>query len=42
MNMHKLNMRPDPNTFEHPSLTVGHVLREHCPYHQSHEDWVKS
>jgi RimJ/RimL family protein N-acetyltransferase len=40
--MHKLNMRPDPNTFEHPSLTVGHALREHCLYRLSHEDWVKS
>jgi RimJ/RimL family protein N-acetyltransferase len=26
-------------TFEHPSLTVGHPLREHCLYRLSREKW---
>lgn len=38
--MHKLKMRPDPNPFEHPSLPVGHVLREHCLYRLRREDWL--
>jgi RimJ/RimL family protein N-acetyltransferase len=37
--MRKLNMRLDPNTFEHPSLPIGHALREHCLYRLSREDW---
>lgn len=37
--MGKLNMRLDPNTFEHPSLPIGHALREHCLYRLSREDW---
>ncbi|WP_404785325.1 GNAT family N-acetyltransferase [Altericista sp. CCNU0014] len=37
--MVKLGMREDPKTFEHPSLPVGHPLREHCLYRLSQRDW---
>jgi RimJ/RimL family protein N-acetyltransferase len=38
--MHKLNMHLEPHTFEHPSLPVGHSLREHCLYRLSRSDWM--
>jgi RimJ/RimL family protein N-acetyltransferase len=39
--MGKLHMRLDPNTFKHPSLPIGHALREHCLYRLSREDWLQ-
>jgi RimJ/RimL family protein N-acetyltransferase len=37
--MERLGMIRDAETFEHPSLTVGHPLREHCLYRLSRERW---
>ena len=37
--MERLGMNREPETFEHPSLTVGHPLREHCLYRLSREKW---
>lgn len=37
--MERLNLREDPNPFEHPSLPVGHPLRKHCLYRLSRQDW---
>jgi RimJ/RimL family protein N-acetyltransferase len=37
--MERLGMIRDAETFEHPSLTVGHPLREHCLYRLSREKW---
>jgi RimJ/RimL family protein N-acetyltransferase len=28
--MRRLNMRPEPGTFQHPDVPAGHGLREHC------------
>ena len=35
--MERLGMNREPETFEHPSLRVGHPLREHCLYRLSME-----
>jgi RimJ/RimL family protein N-acetyltransferase len=40
--MCKLKMQPDSNTFKHPSLPVGHALREHCLYRLSRENWFRA
>jgi RimJ/RimL family protein N-acetyltransferase len=40
--MQKLNLREDPNPFEHPSLPVGHPLRTHCLYRLSRQDWLNA
>jgi RimJ/RimL family protein N-acetyltransferase len=37
--MERLGMIREAETFEHPSLTVGHPLREHCLYRLSREKW---
>ena len=37
--MERLGMNRDPETFEHPSLLVGHPLREHYLYRLSMEKW---
>jgi RimJ/RimL family protein N-acetyltransferase len=37
--MERLGMNRQAETFEHPSLTVGHPLREHCLYRLSREKW---
>ena len=37
--MERLGMNREAETFEHPSLPVGHPLREHCLYRLSREKW---
>jgi RimJ/RimL family protein N-acetyltransferase len=37
--MERLGMIREAETFEHPSLPVGHPLREHCLYRLSRERW---
>jgi RimJ/RimL family protein N-acetyltransferase len=37
--MERLGMEPEAETFEHPSLPVGHPLREHDLYRLSREKW---
>jgi RimJ/RimL family protein N-acetyltransferase len=37
--MERLGMNREAETFEHPSLTAGHPLREHCLYRLSQEKW---
>ncbi|MCY7368583.1 MAG: GNAT family N-acetyltransferase [Chamaesiphon sp.] len=37
--MERLGMSREAETFEHPSLTVGHPLREHDLYRLSREKW---
>jgi RimJ/RimL family protein N-acetyltransferase len=37
--MERLGMEPEAETFEHPSLPVGHPLREHYLYRLSREKW---
>jgi RimJ/RimL family protein N-acetyltransferase len=37
--MERLGMNLADETFEHPSLPVGHPLREHCLYRLSREKW---
>jgi RimJ/RimL family protein N-acetyltransferase len=37
--MERLGMNLEAETFEHPSLPVGHSLREHCLYRLSREKW---
>lgn len=37
--MKRLGMTRDKQTFEHPSVPPGHVLREHCVYRMSVADW---
>lgn len=37
--MQRLGMKPDPGSFEHPSVPPGHILREHCVYRLSVADW---
>jgi RimJ/RimL family protein N-acetyltransferase len=29
-------------TFEHPGIPAGHVLRKHCLYRLSHEQWPEN
>jgi RimJ/RimL family protein N-acetyltransferase len=38
--MERLNMLVDKQTFEHPAIPVGHVLREHCLYRISRAQWL--
>jgi len=38
--MERLGMREDPQTFEHPSLPLGHPLREHCLYRMARQEWL--
>jgi RimJ/RimL family protein N-acetyltransferase len=37
--MERLGMNRETETFEHPSLSAGHPLREHCLYRLSRENW---
>ncbi len=37
--MERLGMTRETETFEHPSLLVGHPLREHYLYRLSREEW---
>ncbi len=37
--MERLHMQRMQETFEHPSVPLGHVLREHCLYKQSRQEW---
>ncbi len=37
--MKRLGMTRDKDTFEHPSVPPGHLLREHCVYRLSVADW---
>jgi RimJ/RimL family protein N-acetyltransferase len=37
--MRRLNMQPQPETFQHPDIPAGHSLREHCWYRLSREEW---
>lgn len=37
--MQRLEMRRDPATFMHPSVTPGHPLEEHCLYRISKNQW---
>lgn len=37
--MKKLGMRKTENTFEHPNIAVGSVLRTHCLYRLSRRQW---
>lgn len=39
--MKRLGMTRDQNTFEHPSVPPGHVLREHCVYRLALADWQR-
>jgi RimJ/RimL family protein N-acetyltransferase len=38
--MEKLGMLESKETFEHPKIPLGHVLREHCLYRLSREKWL--
>ncbi len=38
--MARLGMQDAAETFEHPSIPVGNVLREHCLYRLSRECWL--
>ena len=38
--MVKLGMSETEETFEHPNVPVGSVLRQHCLYRLSHSQWV--
>lgn len=40
--MKKLGMQEDRLTFEHPSLPIGHALREHCLYRLQRNQWSKT
>lgn len=40
--MERLGMKRDPDSFEHPSVPPGHILREHCVYRLSRLDWMQS
>lgn len=40
--MERLGMHEMDNTFEHPNLPLGSVLRQHCLYRLSHEQWQAS
>jgi RimJ/RimL family protein N-acetyltransferase len=37
--MVKLGMQETEETFEHPKVPVGSVLRQHCLYRLSHSQW---
>ena len=38
--MVKLGMREAEETFEHPNVPMGSVLRRHCLYRLSRSHWV--
>ena len=38
--MERLGMQEAAETFEHPSVPVGNVLRQHCLYRLSHAQWL--
>jgi RimJ/RimL family protein N-acetyltransferase len=38
--MEKLGMRETSETFEHPHIPVGSLLRQHCLYQLSREQWI--
>ena len=38
--MERLGMIDTKETFEHPKISVGHVLRKHCLYRLSRERWL--
>ena len=38
--MERLSMNLAAETFEHPSVPVGHILREHVLYRLSKEEWM--
>jgi RimJ/RimL family protein N-acetyltransferase len=38
--MERLGMREAPNTFEYPQLPAGSLLRQHCLYRLSREQWL--
>ncbi|MDO8908013.1 MAG: GNAT family N-acetyltransferase [Pseudohongiella sp.] len=40
--MERLGMKRDPDSFQHPSVPPGHILREHCVYRLSRLDWMQS
>jgi RimJ/RimL family protein N-acetyltransferase len=40
--MERLGMRMDAATFEHPGVPAGHVLRTHCNYRLTHDEWLLS
>ncbi|MDD2768589.1 MAG: GNAT family N-acetyltransferase [Methylococcus sp.] len=37
--MRRLNMRLQPETFQHPDIPAGHALQEHCWYRLSIDEW---
>lgn len=37
--MRRLDMQPQPETFQHPDIPAGHPLSEHCWYRLSLEEW---
>jgi RimJ/RimL family protein N-acetyltransferase len=37
--MERLGMQMDTDTFEHPGVPEGHVLRTHCNYRLSRDRW---
>lgn len=40
--MQRLGMTRDADSFEHPSVPPGHILREHCVYRMSVAEWRKN
>lgn len=38
--MERVHMQRMPQTFEHPAVPEGHVLREHVLYKQTHQEWL--
>lgn len=40
--MERLGMIETKETFEHPKIPVGHVLRRHCLYRLSREQWLEN
>ena len=39
--MERIGMKETSETFEHPSVPVGHPVRVHCLYRLSHDEWQK-
>ncbi len=40
--MERLGMKEDKQTFEHPGVPIGNLLREHCLYRLSRDQWSES